>query len=305
MVANLGLVATSTAAVFALWSLAATANPASRVVAASTPAGRLVFSQDTPLGTPNDYEETIFVARDNGTSIRQLTIPTFYSHTPRWSPDGSKIAYIGDPTGLGDIGLLLVDKDGSNERALCVDTCMGSPAWSPDGREIAVGLMDGGIGIISLHGGRASPIPLANGPQLESLDWSPDGKQFVFDDLHEHIYVVNRDGRGQRLIASAGYRPRWSPDGHSILFMRFRSPTAGIYVVNRTGGHPRLIQRFAPHSGEDSASWSSNGSEIAFIRLDRIHILELASKQQRQFTLPSSVCGKPESCGDVDWQSGS
>jgi dipeptidyl aminopeptidase/acylaminoacyl peptidase len=57
---------------------------------------------------------------------------------PDWSPDGTKLAFSGcTPTGT-PCGLIVMNADGSQARA--IDPNGGDPAWSPDGRKIVATL---------------------------------------------------------------------------------------------------------------------------------------------------------------------
>jgi len=70
--------------------------------------------------------------------ITRLTDDAGNNYAPAWSPDGSRIAYVSDKSGDGDI--YVMDADGSRPMLLTPDDRGAedrSPTWSPDGRWIA------------------------------------------------------------------------------------------------------------------------------------------------------------------------
>jgi TolB protein len=130
-----------------------------------------------------------------------------------WSPDGQRIAYArlahspieGD---LPELGLWVVNADGSNPRHVARNTREGNPAWSPNGRRIAFKDFKGKVG--------------SAGPS--------------------DLYVVNADGSGLRRLTRGAENVRrfaWSPDGRTIAFLRNRD----VYIVKADGsGERRLTQ---------------------------------------------------------------
>ncbi|HJP94308.1 MAG TPA: S9 family peptidase [Pyrinomonadaceae bacterium] len=74
----------------------------------------------------------IYVVSLEGGGIKQLTTGDSSSRSPRWSPDGKKIAYI---TGSQ---VWVMDSDGDHKDQITkISTGAAAPVWSPDGRWIA------------------------------------------------------------------------------------------------------------------------------------------------------------------------
>jgi hypothetical protein len=93
---------------------------------------QIVFSSE--LDSPGFSE--IYVMDADGGGVTQLTeVPNSYS--PAWSPDGTRIVYVSDQQGDGDIYVM----DANGERPFLLTQDDGgaedrTPAWSPDGRWI-------------------------------------------------------------------------------------------------------------------------------------------------------------------------
>jgi hypothetical protein len=85
---------------------------------------------ETPQGP-----HTVYVARQDGVGLRQLTPSSLQVGSVAWSPDGSKIAYIASGmTGHGG-DLMVANADGSDPHTLfaCPIGCVGyaGVTWSP------------------------------------------------------------------------------------------------------------------------------------------------------------------------------
>jgi Tol biopolymer transport system component len=181
------------------------------------------------------------------------TMPNLAS--PRWSPDGKRIAYVVTKADLErsayDSDVWLVDADGRNDRQLT--RAKGAdfrPRWSPDGKTLAF-LSDregrNTIWLIDPSGGEARKLVDAPTP-VRDFEWSAAGDAIAFirgdepsaeeeqriqekldarvvgeDRRQAHLHVVDvASGKTRRLTSGAfsvfGYG--WSPDGTTIAFSR-------------------------------------------------------------------------------------
>jgi TolB protein len=91
-----------------------------------------------------------------------------------------------------------------------------------------------------------------------SPDWSPDGRQILFNsyfdphpDKFSQIYAIRPDASHRTVLThtrhgTRSFRPSWSPDGTSIVFDRLtplgkRQGRVDLYVTNRNGTDLRRI----------------------------------------------------------------
>ena len=194
---------------------------------------------------------------------KRLTDHARDHESPRWSPDGTKIAFVRR-------GIHVVNADGTGEKRLTSDSIEGeTPRWSPDGTRIAfTGIRNGhldGVHVMNADGSGRKRVTVVFSRD-PTPRWSPDGTRIAFtgegdDDDERGIYMVNADGTGVKRLTSYSTHadhPRWSPDGSRIAFV---GEGRGIYVMNADGtGVKRL-------TGDDYLSvdheWSPDGMKIA------------------------------------------
>jgi Tol biopolymer transport system component len=95
---------------------------------------------------------------------------------------------------------------------------------------------------------------------------SPDGKLVAFTswrDGKSRIWIKQLVGGAETpLTAGPDRRPRFSPDGASIIFLRDLGATQAVYRVGFLGGEPRRLV-----DDVVEADWSPDGRKIAFFRL--------------------------------------
>jgi TolB protein len=96
-------------------------------------------SQPEPFNPFNYPEKEIFVMNADGTGMTQLTFNTSEERAPAWSPDGSRIAFIGrvGKRGGNTFEICVMNADGTNLVQLTDNAQFeGTMTWSPDGQKI-------------------------------------------------------------------------------------------------------------------------------------------------------------------------
>ncbi|MGB3563379.1 MAG: protein kinase, partial [Thermoanaerobaculia bacterium] len=84
-------------------------------------------------------EGDIYLARTDGTGLRQVTSDEALDRVPRWSPDGEWIAYFSNRS--GSLEVWKIRPDGSDQTQL-TEMDVSLSAWSPDSSRIAIGHLD-------------------------------------------------------------------------------------------------------------------------------------------------------------------
>lgn len=91
--------------------------------------------------------------------------------------------------------------------------------------------------------------------------WSPDGKRLAFLRAGD-IWVMNADGSAQKRVTQLGNvgAPTWSPDGRWLAAVA----SVGLFKIRSTVpyGDPQRIN--APDIHKERVSWSPDGTRIAY-----------------------------------------
>src|SRR5213594_1209051 len=102
-----------------------------------SPKGDLVAFTITDVDKAANKSTTqIYLVPVGGGEVRQLTNDEHSSTTPRWSPDGDKLAFISARDGDDEIWTIDISS-GALKKITTISTGAGDPVWSPDGSWIA------------------------------------------------------------------------------------------------------------------------------------------------------------------------
>ncbi|MBA3355918.1 MAG: PD40 domain-containing protein, partial [Pyrinomonadaceae bacterium] len=232
--------------------------------------GKIAFT------STRDGNHEIYTMEADGTNQTRLTNNPGFDISPKWSPDGTKIAFVRS-IGFLPYDIYVMNADGSNQTRLTNNRAHGEPPdWSPDGTRIVFHSVVGNTSeIFVVNADGTNLTQLTNSGRNFSPRWSPDGTRIVFDRFGSifgivGIYVMNADGSNQTQLTNSGYDyfPRWSPDSSRITFTSTRDGTCDfncnveIYSMNADGSNQT---RLTNNPRLDAfPEWSPDGTRIVF-----------------------------------------
>ena len=219
---------------------------------------------------------SVWVVPTSGGAARQFTQGDQYDMLPRWSPDGSQIAFLSkrSPKEKTPQIYLIAFTGGEARKLTAIDGEIREMCWSPDGKKIlcAIRKIDADelekneqqkkLGVVARH--------------YDRLFYKLDGEGYM---PHErtHLWLIDaRTGKARQLTEHAvwdEFNPTFSPDGKAIAFFSNHAsdpdldPYAiDLFVMPAEGGEPRKIK--TPEGFKSLASFSPDGKQIAYVGTD-------------------------------------
>jgi len=228
----------------------------------------------------------LWITNFDGTEDRALTAGNYSDESPRWSPDGTRIAFVSDRDGAPQLYIRWMDT-GQTAKLSNLEYGPSSISWSLDGKRIAF----------------ESFVPTAK-PKVAGMPSPPEGAKWadppqIYDRLiyrfnargylkpgFTQLFIIASDGGAPRQLTTGdfphvggvfgGAAPVWTPDGKSLIISgNFRPDfeydplNTEVYEISVTDGSAKpLTQRPGPNDAPDI---SPDGTQITYTGFDDHH----------------------------------
>jgi Tol biopolymer transport system component/imidazolonepropionase-like amidohydrolase len=292
-----------------------------RDVSIDTRSGTWMSADVSPDGQTVAFDllGDIYVLPISGGEAKAINSGHAWAIQPRFSPDGTEIAFTSDAGG-GD-NIWIMNSDGSDARQLTEEDfrLLNNPYWSPDGEYIAAKKhltteRSAGTGEVWLYhrngGGGVAVVERPNEKHQKALGepaFSPDGRYIYFslDQTPGGSFVYTQDSNGEVMairrfdletgenddfVSGAGgaVRPTPSPDGKFLAFVRRIRGVSALFLKDLTSGaeYPvyegldkDLQEVWGTHGAYPGMAWMPDSGSVVFWSGGAINRVDVASRE--------------------------
>jgi len=234
----------------------------------------------------NRGDSDIWLVSVQGGEPRRLTASPSADNSPRWSPDGKRLAFVSGRGGSPQVWMLNLD-GGEATPLTKLSTGASGPVWSPDGKRLAF--------VSSVYPDLVDDE--ANRKKMEAADKSKvKGRTFdtLFfryfnvwrDGTRSHVFVIPADGGKAVDVTPGDYDAppmdlggnpdyAFSPDGREIAFVRNVDPALkkglgtnnDVFVTPVEGGPITAVT--TSKANDNSPRYSPDGKFLAYKAMAR------------------------------------
>lgn len=279
---------------------------APRTISIDTDRGTWMSLDVSPDGSTIvfDFLGDLYVLPIDGGKAKNISPGFHWDMQPRFSPDGSKIAFTSDRAGGDNIWTMA--RDGTDAKALTSEKfrLLNNPTWSPDGTRIAArkhfttqrSLGTGEIWLYDLRGG--SGVPVVERPntsyqkELGEPAFAPDGQSIYYSqnvtpgntfiyaqDSNGEVFrikqVILRTGEIRNVVGGPGgaVRATPSPDGKQLAYVKRVRAKSRLFVMDLATGDERMLvdtldqdmqESWAVHGIYPNMDWLPDNSAIVY-----------------------------------------
>ncbi len=248
----------------------------------------------------HDSFSSLRIVDSKGKQLRSLTEGNFHDQNAKWSPDGSRVAFLSDRSGRTQIHVMAVASPAAIAALTTGDLEPLALAWSPDGKRLAftarvpaeavkaawappeiLALLRGStpgpvqLFVMPAEGGAATRLTTSELDYSGDPVWMPDGKSLLCA-ANGQIFDVRLADRAVRELTNNQLRnqePVPSPDGSKIAWIAAEVKPQNyvvqrLWVMNADGARARVLTGALDRDVMDP-QWSNDSRTVYFLADDR------------------------------------
>ncbi len=266
--------------------------------------GRHIVYVRNGMDIMNDRRQRrLWIVATDGTGHRKLTLHEGNESSPRWSPDGTRLAYVRGTEAGAEIFVQWMDT-GQTARLTQLERSPSGLSRSPDGSKLA-------FSMLVPEDEPSLDVKLPSAPDGAAWAEKPrvitrarheaDGSGYI-EPGYRHLFVLPSEGGTPRQVTSGDYQhgetPSWLPDGTGLVFSANRIENwehdhleSEVHVVLLTD---KKIVALTYRNGPDRRpAVSPSGRHIAYLGFDDrvttfqntdVYIMNLDGSERRLLT---------------------
>ena len=195
-----------------------------------------------------------------------------------WSRDGKYLAAAdgGAKAAAGGTRIFYISVESGERRESKIELpgqYILDPTFSPDGKELAFiggpGFLSNDVYVASVNGGKARALTSLRS-QMGRADWTPDGRELVFDSDHQGtstLWRISRAGGEPQplgIAADNANEPAIAPHGNRLVFSLYAVDTNIWKVPLSPTDHAAPSKMIASTRQDSDPAFSPDGSRLAF-----------------------------------------
>ena len=219
----------------------------------------------------------LWVVDTDGKNHRKLTSREVRETSPRWSPDGSRIAFFSATDDGSEIYVYWLSS-GKFARLTQLEKSPSGLSWSPDGKNIAFSMtVPEKPPVLVTPPDAPKGAKWADKPRVTTrLKHEADGTGYV-DPGFQHLFIIPSDGGLPRQITTGDFHQegtaKWTKDGKNLVFTSNRNENweyefknSEIYKIGVDNG---VVTALTDRNGPDfGVVVSPDGKKIAWLGYD-------------------------------------